>query len=97
MPVDERNVAAQVVHDPVHPAHLKRVEPNASYARVIATTLEGFRNWDRDSRREDGGAPGAFDSTAAEYMLAHGLSMHALVDIFSSRADRSMRLRMRDW
>ena len=66
-------------------AHLKRVEPHASYAHVVATTLEGFRNWDRDSRREDGGAPGAFDSTAAEYMLGHGLSMQALVDIFSSR------------
>jgi membrane protease YdiL (CAAX protease family) len=66
-------------------AHLKRVEPHAAYQRVIATTLEGFRNWDRDSRREDGGSPGNFDSTAAEYMLAHGLSMRGLVDVFQHR------------
>jgi membrane protease YdiL (CAAX protease family) len=66
-------------------AHLKRVEPHAAYQQVIATTLEGFRNWDAGSPREDGGAPGGFDSTAAEYMLARGLSMHALVDIFSTR------------
>jgi membrane protease YdiL (CAAX protease family) len=66
-------------------AHLKRVEPHASYQRIIATTLEGFRNWDPDSRREDGGSPGGFDSTAAEYMLAHGLSTKALAGIFKSR------------
>ncbi|HEX3109176.1 MAG TPA: CPBP family intramembrane glutamic endopeptidase, partial [Thermoanaerobaculia bacterium] len=66
-------------------AHLKRVEPNASYQRVIATTLEGFRNWDPDSRREDGGSPGGFDSTAAEYMLSRGLTTKALAEIFKSR------------
>jgi len=66
-------------------AHLKRVEPNPSYERVIATTLEGFRNWDPDSRREDGGSPGSFDSTAAEYMLSRGLSTKALAEIFKSR------------
>ncbi|HEY2093119.1 MAG TPA: CPBP family glutamic-type intramembrane protease [Thermoanaerobaculia bacterium] len=66
-------------------AHLKRVEPNASYQRVIATTLEGFRNWNAASGREDGGSPGGFDSTAAEYMLAHGLSTKTLADIFKSR------------
>jgi hypothetical protein len=66
-------------------AHLKRVEPNASYQRIIATTLEGFRNWDPSSPREDGGSPGGFDSTAAEYMLRRGLSTKALADIFKSR------------
>lgn len=66
-------------------AHLKRVEPHASYQRVVATTLEGFRRWDADSRREDGGAPGGFDSTAAEYMLARGLSTEALAEIFKTR------------
>jgi ABC-type multidrug transport system fused ATPase/permease subunit len=67
-------------------AHLKRVEPHASYQRVIATTLEGFRNWNAGATaREDGGAPGGFDSNAAEYMLARGLSTKALAEIFKTR------------
>jgi membrane protease YdiL (CAAX protease family) len=66
-------------------AHLKRVEPHASYERVIATTLDGFRNWNTGSPREDGGTPGGFDSTAGEYVLAHGLSTKALAEIFKSR------------
>ncbi|HEY2324527.1 MAG TPA: hypothetical protein VGJ82_16830, partial [Thermoanaerobaculia bacterium] len=56
-----------------------------SYERVIASPLEGFRLWNPESRREDGGSPGGFDSTAAEYLLAHGLSRKALADIFKSR------------
>jgi membrane protease YdiL (CAAX protease family) len=66
-------------------AHLQRVQPAASYARVIATPLDGFRRWDRDSGREDGGAPGGFDSDAAEYMLRRGLTMRGLIDVFRAR------------
>jgi membrane protease YdiL (CAAX protease family) len=65
--------------------HLKRIEPAAAYARVIATPLDGFRRWDRDSGREDGGAPGGFDGDAAEYMLRRGLTMRGLVDVFRTR------------
>ena len=50
--------------------------------RVLATPVEGFRNWERDSPREDGGAPGGFDSLAATYLLQHGLSMRGLADVF---------------
>jgi hypothetical protein len=62
-------------------------EPHPAYARVIATPLEGFRRWDRDSGREDGGAPGGFDGDAAEYMLRRGLTMRGLVDVFRTRVE----------
>jgi membrane protease YdiL (CAAX protease family) len=54
-----------------------RVQP-----RVIAAPVEGFRRWDRDSSREDGGSPGGFDSVAASYLVANGVSIPRLVDLF---------------
>jgi membrane protease YdiL (CAAX protease family) len=57
------------------------------YSRVIAATLDGFRSWNRQSPREDGGGPGPFDSTAAEYMLRRGLAMERLVDVFRSKIE----------
>lgn len=67
--------------------HLRRVLPAASYTRVIATPVEGFRSWDRESRREDGGSPGGFDATAAEHMLASGLPMPRLIDLFRTKIE----------
>src|SRR5207247_1563222 len=50
--------------------------------RVIAVPLPGFKSWDRDSPREDGGSPsGAFDSVAATYLLRHGLDVRASIDV----------------
>ena len=78
-------------------AHMKRLQPSSHaagaavgappYSRAIATTSEGFRSWAAQSRREDGGGPGSFDSTAAEYMLRRGLSMQKLVAIFRSKIE----------
>jgi hypothetical protein len=57
------------------------------FERVIALPVEGFRSWDRDSGREDGGAPGNFDSIAATYLVQNGMSVGNLVDIFRSRIE----------
>jgi len=57
------------------------------FDRVIATPLEGFRSWDAHSPREEGGGPGGFDSVAASYLLAHGLSMDHLIDVFRARIE----------
>jgi len=57
------------------------------FARVIATTLEGFKSWDAHSPREDGGAPGGFDSVAASYLLRNGLKMQQLLDVFANRVE----------
>src|SRR4051812_4809710 len=47
--------------------------PPAAAMRTIATPVDGFRSWDRTATREEGGGPGDFDSTAADYLLRHGL------------------------
>ncbi len=57
------------------------------FAHVIALPVEGFRSWDRDSPREDGGAPGDFDSTAATYLIRQGMSIETLTEIFRERIE----------
>jgi len=57
------------------------------FERVIATTLEGFKSWDAHSPREDGGAPGGFDSVAASYLLRNGVTMQRLLDVFTNRIE----------
>src|SRR5438552_3270268 len=37
----------------------------------FAAPVEGFRSWERDSPREDGGSPTGFDSVALDYLLHH--------------------------
>ncbi len=86
--VDYRITKAQAKE--IAAKHLESVNHQASpppYSRVIATTVDAFRNWDPQSPREDGGGPGGFDSTAAEYMLRHGLSMDGLVSVFKSKIE----------
>ena len=65
-------------------AHLAATQP-AHFQRSIATPVEGFRSWDRESGREEGGAPGGFDSIAATYLLQHGLSMPSLTTLMRER------------
>jgi len=54
---------------------------------VIAAPVEGFRSWDAGSSREDGGAPGGFDSIAATYLVRNGVSIRQLIDIFRTRVE----------
>jgi membrane protease YdiL (CAAX protease family) len=53
--------------------------------RTAATPVEGFRSWDRDSTREDGGSPSGYDGLAVDYLLHHGMSMPSLVAVMQSR------------
>lgn len=59
--------------------------PPAAAMRTIAAPVEGFRSWDRDSPREDGGGPGGFDGLAAEYLLRNHLSMRSLIEVMKSK------------
>lgn len=52
------------------------------FANVIALPVEGFRSWDATSPREDGGAPGDFDSIAATYLVQHGVDTDRLILVF---------------
>jgi hypothetical protein len=57
------------------------------FARIIATPVEGFRSWDAESQREEGGAPGGFDSIAATYLVHNGVSIPDLIRIFQEKIE----------
>jgi membrane protease YdiL (CAAX protease family) len=57
------------------------------FARIIALPVEGFRSWDRESSREDGGAPGDFDAIAATYLVHEGVSIAELTKIFREKIE----------
>ena len=61
------------------------VMPPPPAMRTIAAPVEGFRSWDRDSPREDGGGPGGFDALATEYILRHGMSMQSLIEVMRAK------------
>ena len=56
-------------------------------ARVhdAAMPVSGFRSWERESPREEGGAPGGFDSVAAEHAIRSGLPVGALADVMRTK------------
>ncbi|MCU1349563.1 MAG: Abortive infection protein [Acidobacteria bacterium] len=81
--IDYRITAAEA--KAVATRHLTQTLHQPLPRRVIATPLEGFRNWDRNSGREDGGGPGGFDQAAADHLLHRGVSVRQLIDIFRNR------------
>jgi membrane protease YdiL (CAAX protease family) len=48
---------------------------------VAAVPVSGFRYWDDESSREEGGAPGGFDDVAATHLLRSGVSAERLTAI----------------
>lgn len=52
------------------------------YTHVVAAPVPGFRSWDGESHREEGGAPGDFDEVAATYLVRNGVSVRELIDVF---------------
>jgi membrane protease YdiL (CAAX protease family) len=63
-------------------AHLKNVVRQPLPERVIAGPAQGFRSWDRESGRDEGGTVSSFDSIAATYLVQHGMSVRELVRLF---------------
>jgi membrane protease YdiL (CAAX protease family) len=59
--------------------------PAANTMRTIATPVEGFRSWDRESTREDGGTPGGFDGLAVDYLLRSGMPTPTLADVMRTK------------
>ncbi|MFL6245982.1 MAG: CPBP family intramembrane glutamic endopeptidase [Thermoanaerobaculia bacterium] len=57
------------------------------FTYVIAAPVEGFRSWDPNSGREEGGAPGDFDDIAATWLMHGGMSVDKLMDIFRNRIE----------
>ncbi|HEX7418996.1 MAG TPA: CPBP family intramembrane glutamic endopeptidase, partial [Thermoanaerobaculia bacterium] len=61
-------------------AHLRGLQQPLP-TKIAVAPVSGFRSWDAESPREEGGSPGGFDETAATYMVRHGLSVDALTSI----------------
>ena len=59
--------------------------PAANTMRTIAAPVEGFRSWDRDSTREDGGTPSGFDGLAVGYILRQGMPAQSLVNAMRTK------------
>ena len=55
--------------------------------KTYAAPVDGFRSWDAQSPREDGGSPDGFDSVALDYMLHHKLPMKSIVQVLTSRIE----------
>jgi membrane protease YdiL (CAAX protease family) len=64
----------------------RRIVPRP-FEHVVALPTEGFRSWDETDGREDGGAPGGFDSVAATYLVQQGMAIGDLADIFRHRIE----------
>ena len=66
---------------------LAAAAPYKAGTKNMAAPTAGFRPWESQSGREDGGSPGGFDSTALDYLLHHGMSMKAIVNVLTSRIE----------
>lgn len=56
-------------------------------AHIVATPVEGFRSWNAQSSREEGGSAGDFDEIAATYLVHHGMSVRELIEVFRTRIE----------
>ena len=54
---------------------------------VVALPTDGFRSWDPNDGREEGGSPGGFDDVAATYLVQQGMSIEQLADVFRHRIE----------
>lgn len=69
-------------------AHLATSDPAAPpFAYVVAAPVEGFRSWNHESTREDGGAPGGFDEIAATWLVHQGMRVETLIDVFRTKIE----------
>jgi hypothetical protein len=57
------------------------------FQESLAMPVEGFRSWNPDDGREEGGAPGNFDEIAATYLVQQGMSIGQLADVFRTRIE----------
>jgi len=61
--------------------------PFRAGAKNFAAPVEGFRSWDRNSPREDGGSAIGFDVVALDYLLHHRLPVKAIVKVLTTKIE----------
>lgn len=65
----------------------KEIAGPTTHARTIVTPVSGFRSWNPQSSREEGGAPSGFDDDAAHYLLRNGVTMQQLLILWRTRIE----------
>jgi membrane protease YdiL (CAAX protease family) len=69
-------------------AHVASLDaPAAPFAYVVASPVEGFRSWNRNSTREEGGVPGGFDEVAATWLVRNGFPVESLMELFRTKIE----------
>ena len=61
--------------------------PYRAGVKTFAAPVEGFRSWQTQSGREDGGSPGGFDSVAIDYLFHHRMPMNSIVEVLTSKVE----------
>ncbi len=61
--------------------------PFRAGTKNLVAPVDGFRSWNPESQREDGGSPGGFDSVALDYLLHHTVPMKAIVQVLTSKIE----------
>ncbi|HEX2834027.1 MAG TPA: CPBP family intramembrane glutamic endopeptidase [Thermoanaerobaculia bacterium] len=69
---------------------IARTRVREKFDYVIATSIPGFRSWDPQSGREDGGSLGEPDDIAATYLLREGMPVRELTRVFTSELEAAM-------
>ena len=57
------------------------LQPIAIPNRIAAIPVSGFRSWDPQSSREEGGGPGGFDEIAATHMIRSGMTIRRFLAV----------------
>lgn len=65
----------------------KAIAGPTTHARTIVTPTAGFRWWNPQSAREEGGSPAGFDDDAAQYLLRNGMSMEQLLALWRTKIE----------
>lgn len=69
---------------------IARTRVSGEYEYVIATSIPGFRSWEAESGREDGGSLGAPDDIAATHLVREGMPVGALANVLTNQLESSM-------
>lgn len=70
---------------------IARTHVQGEFAYVIAAPVPGFRSWNRDSTREDGGSlSGGSDNIAATHLLQTGSTVTQMQRMFQNRLDAAL-------
>ncbi|HEX7831003.1 MAG TPA: hypothetical protein VF787_15210, partial [Thermoanaerobaculia bacterium] len=69
---------------------IARTRVTGNYEYVIATSIPGFRSWDNESGREDGGSLGAPDDIAATHLVREGMPVRDLTRVFEDKLESAM-------